>query len=506
VRGALAAKKNPPRSAPARLCVAGAREVLAFASLHRYGRSVRRHLPLIFALVACQGVDPQDSDTGESSTTDAPGSTSEDGETETTGPPGPPTDTLPSFLGELPKNLLVISIDTLRRDALPRYGGPDEQLVFLNQIAEEGYTLDQHRSCSNWTFASVMCAATGQTNVEIGYVPQLSEVNRAPLPDDAKGLASWLSEQGYKTMLASANSWFSSEWNMDLGFQWSNEEKRGTVTFLYDYSRPSVLAAVASEKPWYLHLHAIEPHAAYNPPAEYLADLAGLEPLDFDLGVKDEHYSNKGAWPDMTEEERQLLLAHILIRYAGEQRWLDDQLAALWSRLEADGLLDDTLVVIWTDHGEQFWEHDSQTHGYSFHPEESDALAIFWAKNIVPGAWAEPTNHTDLAPTILSALGFPIPESVTGLPVGQAALDRPEFSISAAKSGIVQAVRVGDRKLQYHWWGTKRFYRLDEDPLEMFDEYDRFDPEVIALWELLMPRVEAALPLVPQYTPKQAGP
>ncbi len=455
------------------------------------------------ALLAC-------SDSTASSVTDASGSDASEtsgapGTSDATGEPqGPPTDTVPSFYGQVPTNLLVISIDTLRRDVLSRYGGDPSLMPFMNELFSQGFALDQHRSCSNWTYASVLCVQSGQTNVEAGFVPQLAEAHRAPLPPHVTVLPEWLRERGYYTALSSANSWFSIEWDTSRGYAWTNEKKGGNVTFLYNLASPQVIGANGIT-PWMLHLHAVEPHAAYNPPEQYLGELEGLPPIDVDLSVKDEHYDVKGDWPDMSKEDRELLLAHLLARYRGELRWLDDQLRDLFTTLRADGLLENTLVVFWSDHGEQFWEHGKQTHGYLFHPEENDAIALLWAENIVPGAWAEPTNHIDIAPTIMQLFGFPTPDSVTGAPVGEADPMRPEFYISACKQGIAQGVRVGDRKLQYHWFGTKNFYHLDEDPLEQYDLYDPLDPEVLELWDLLMPRVMEASNLTPQ-SPANPGP
>ncbi|MCA9718729.1 MAG: sulfatase-like hydrolase/transferase [Myxococcales bacterium] len=454
------------------------------------------------AILACNGGSGETATTGgeTSSTSDA----SETSATTGTTTPGPPTDTMPSFNGDVPRNLLVISIDTLRRDIFARYGGDPSLMPFLNETFAKGFTLDQHRSCSNWTYASVMCVQTGRTNLEMGFVPQLAETYRAPLPDGITVLPQWLGDYGYFTGLASGNSWFSIAWDTARGYQWTNENAGGNATFLYNLAEPVLLKADLAG-PWMFHFHLIEPHAAYNPPEDYLSELDELPPIDVDLSVKDEHYDVKAEWPTMTKEERELLLAHLLVRYRGELRWLDDQLRAMFGRLDANGLLDDTLVVFWSDHGEQFWEHGAQTHGYLFHPEENDAIAVFWSKNIVTGAWAEPTDHIDLAPTIMALLDFPIPPEVTGVPVGAADPERPEFNISACKQGVAQAVRVGDRKLQYHWYGDKRFYHLDEDPLEQNDRYDPNDPEVIALWDLLMPQVIAANELAPQ-SPAIPGP
>lgn len=65
-----------------------------------------------------------------------------------------------AFLGAPPRHLLMISIDTLRRDQLTRYGGHGN-MPFLDGLLDEGVALDDHVACSNWTLHSTVCAMTG---------------------------------------------------------------------------------------------------------------------------------------------------------------------------------------------------------------------------------------------------------------------------------------------------------------------------------------------------------
>ena len=425
--------------------------------------------------------------------------------------PGSPTDTFPSFYGEPPKNLLVISIDTLRRDSLPRFGGNPTDLSFLDAVAAEGVVLEQHVSCSNWTYASVLCAQSGADNTDVDFVPRLQSDMKAPLIDGIGTLGEWLGDAGFYSTLASGNSWFSSEWEMDRGFSWSIPSSTGNATRLLDHALEPLLVArtVGGQADrWYMHIHLVEPHAPYDPPEEYLGGLVGLAPVPgVDLSVKDEHYDYKGLWDTLDPDEQELLSKHLRIRYDAELAYMDDQLAAMWVRLGELGMLDDTLVVVWTDHGEQFWEHGEQTHAYGLNLEENDGIALFWANNIVPAVWSEPTSHIDIAPTILSIFGLPIPDQVTGKPIGTADPDRPLFALSVGKWGVISGVRHQGMKLTYRWSNAdKEFYRLASDPYERDNLYDDDDPDVIALWDLLMERVDRADALIPDHTPLSPGP
>ena len=197
-----------------------------------------------------------------------------------------------------------------------------------------------------------------------------------------------------------------------------------------------------------------------------------------------------------------LLYRHLQVRYDGECRWLDDQLAVIWQRLESGGLLDDTLGVLYTDHGEAFWEHGVQSHAHFLQAEENDAILWFWSRTMEARAWSGPTTAIDLVPTVLDALGLPVPDDGTlpGSVVGLAAPDRARFSSTACREGGLAAVTVEGDKLQFRFDGTLQLYDRDLDRQELVDRYDPEDPRVSELWELLRPRVEllsAAAPDLP---------
>lgn len=424
------------------------------------------------------------------------------------GPPEPvtPTETFPQFTGEVPKNLLMFSMDTFRKDHVGRYGDHGVS-DFLDLRMSQGLVLDAHRSCSNWTMPSAWCVTTGASNVDAGYVPQLADGEAAIAPA-VPTLASRLAEEGYYTVLLTSNSWFGSAHGTAEGFEVAERPDDARTQPILERGAEYLSAARdLGRDRWYLHVHVKEPHAAYSPPEEYLAGLADLESVPYDLGDVDSHYAVRDGWWDLDEESRALVLQHLLVRYAGEVAWMDDELEEGWKVLDQAGLLDDTLVVFWVDHGEQFWEHDEQTHAYDLFAEENDVVAFFWAKNIVPGAWEGMTWHPDLAPTVLELLGLDAPETMTGLAVGRAPSDRVIFPIAAARNGVVQAaVREGE-KLHYRWSsGQKAWFDLDADPAEATNLYDPAAMPVIDLWGELLPEVGRAQALLPEFSPVDPGP
>ena len=410
----------------------------------------------------------------------------------------PPTDTVPAFCGEIPKNLIFISIDTLRKDHLGWYSDDVKITPFLDAIAANSVTLDNNVQCSNWTFASTSCTLLGRTNVDNGFIPLL--VGSQEFPVGTRFLAGYLADEGFYSQLVSGNSWLGIKWGNSQGYTKFSTPGGSRTTDVYEKSmeilQTSKLNGLVNDR-WFLHMHLLEPHAAYNPPANYLTDLAGLEPVDWDLTTQDAMYEVTGGWPAMPPEEQDLLEQHLRIRYQGEIKFVDDQLVDVWQGLVEDGLLDDSLVVFWSDHGEAFWEHDRQTHAYGLYGVENDAFVYFWSRNIVPGRWTGPTQSIDIVPTVLSLMDIPIPPEVTGIPLGQSSEDRARFTMTSARLGQIQAVIQDGWKLTMRWQGGMSLTHPSVDLDEQEDFYDPTDAKTQELWDLLKPAVEAAEPLVP---------
>jgi arylsulfatase A-like enzyme len=398
-----------------------------------------------------------------------------------------------SFRGRPPRNLLMISIDTLRRDAFGDYGEA-VYTDFFAALLQDSVRLDDHQQCSNWTYASTSCTLLGRYHEENGFIPALRSA-RVPFPDGQNTLASRLHEHGYWSMLLSRNSWLGPEYNNAQGYDDVREPSGGGASGVFESGRARVAEAkAAGHDRWFLHLHLMEPHATYVPPPEYYAEeLEGVPPLPagWDLSTDEGHYGLVNNREQLTPAEQDLLEKHLRARYHGELAFLDDQVEEQWSLLAQAGMLDDTLVVVWNDHGEQFFERGHQSHAWNLNAEENDGFLFFWAYNLVPARWTEPTASVDLVPTVLDALGFSANDpELSGFVLGTAPVDRPRYAMSVAREGVVQSVTQGDRKLIFDW-NDARVTSFDRgtDRAERTDRFDPSDPVDRALWDQLLPRV-----------------
>jgi arylsulfatase A-like enzyme len=408
------------------------------------------------------------------------------------------TDTVPAFYGQVPKNVLMISMDTFRPDYLDR-------APFLSTVAAQGFHAVDTMQCSNWTYASTSCTLLGAYNEEAGMIPQLAANFEGRWPVGTPFLAKSLGEADYYSIIASTNGWFGPEWGntggADEAFHPADASTWGA--YVEGRERLDYQLRQGNVDRWMLHVHVTEPHASYAPPEQYLEGLDDLPPVPWDLDDREEQYEvSREVWPTMSEADRALLLQHLLLRYEGELRYMDDQIFRIIAHMDYDGLLDDTLVVFWTDHGEAFWEHDVQTHAYTLYREENEALLFMWAKNIVPQVWTGPVSTIDLAPTLLRLLDVPQAAEMTGLPLGEAPEERPRFANAIARFGPLSSVVQDGWKLVFRWDGSLRLYDLRTDPGEEVDLYDPAapPPEAVTLWESLRPQVELQSAVTPAYS------
>lgn len=394
-------------------------------------------------------------------------------------PPQPAGDAL--VLPRAPKNVLMVSIDTLRRDRISRYG-KGEATPFVDSLLAGGLALDDHRSCSNWTMPAVLCALAGRDPEALGYFPEGTFAPSAPKPAGVQLLGSLLGQAGFSTGVVSANPLFGvrSGYGADFGQAQTGMYDAATVA-----TRGKAMLADlrATGKPWFLHLHFIDPHSPYRPPTGYTPPaVPGAQPNLPMQGVK-------AQWPTMDPAARAATLQSLDALYTAEIRYTDDTIRALFGELDAQGALDETLVVLWSDHGEQFQDHGAWEHGEDLHDEETGALGGFWMKGMKPVAWTGPTTHTDLAPTIYDALGLPAPVGFTGLVVGHRPADGPRFAEVLKGQYTLQSVDSAGWRLLYGWDGSMRLYHRAVDPGETKDLYTPEHPEGKRLWALLEPQV-----------------
>jgi arylsulfatase A-like enzyme len=261
-----------------------------------------------------------------------------------------------------------------------------------------------------------------------------------------------------------------------------------------------------------MHMHLIDPHMPYTPAESYLKELKEIAEIGYDLTTEEGTLVLWRQYWSLGDKAKNITMQHMEIRYDGEIRTVDDQLERLFSTTSLAEVWDETLVVLLSDHGEEFYEHENFNHGYSAFPEVTEGVAaLYWPGRLVPAKVTAPTLHQDLLPTIFSVFGFKPEPLFTGLVLGDAEREH-YFNLTYRVEKTHQSVSDGETKLMYRWddsdtlGGPKYFYDLVLDPGEKENIYDPKDKRVSEMWDLLLPEVERLSSQEKSATPINPGP
>ena len=217
----------------------------------------------------------------------------------------------------------------------------------------------------------------------------------------------------------------------------------------------------AGDEPWFLWLHYMDPHGAYQPPPRFVAPASG-EPVSVAPAGSRQRVARHNVPAEAWLSADTFDAAVVRARYDGEVRYLDAELGRLFDALREAGLLETTVVVLTADHGESLGEQ-----GYYFEHGANAAESTIHVPFLVhtpalaAGQRHTPLSLADATPTLLDLLALPpLPpasspvrgESVLDALRGAAPRARPLFSEKVERTdldGAVQqkAVRLGDWKL-----------------------------------------------------------
>jgi arylsulfatase A-like enzyme len=284
-------------------------------------------------------------------------------------------------------NLILISLDTLRADHMGSYGYERDTTPFLDELAREGVLFERYVAASSSTRPSHM---TMFTSLQPSVHGTTENTGVRTLPLGATTLAERLQESGIATGAFTENGAIDLSRGFGRGFDVYVENRDASRADLrtgqIEQTFADGLAWLdrVSERRFFLFLHTYQVHNPFTPPTEYedfFADDAAVAPPGL-----------RADWdPRLYDRE---------IRYA------DDRVRALVAELRGRGLLDDSYLVITSDHGEAFLEHDFVAHGANVHHEVLNVPWIVTGPGLPAGHRIKaPVPMVDLMPTILELMG-----------------------------------------------------------------------------------------------------
>ncbi len=363
-----------------------------------------------------------------------------------------------------PYNVLLLSLDTVRQDALgcygrrPRHAPVISPSPVLDQLAGDGVRMVDAYAPSSWTLPSHLSLMTGQPPLVHGVETEVGTLDPS-LPT----MAEVLKRHGYRTFGVYSAPYLEPHWGFARGFDeyraayapelvsvseeaatiradveraagardWKayDDLKRREVKIVANLNRRSetavssdaVTAAVVSRleelahdaAPWFVFAHFFDAHCDYVPPPPYDTrfdpDYQGSATGEGCLG---------GAWVGRPDPDhpgafvRAIAdrdLEHVIALYEGEIAWVDAHVGTILRSLDTLGLARKTLVIVVSDHGEEFFEHADIGHRRTLYEEVVRVPMLLRLPSVLPAGAAVrgPVSLTDVLSTVLDILGLP---------------------------------------------------------------------------------------------------
>jgi arylsulfatase A-like enzyme len=264
-------------------------------------------------------------------------------------------------------DLLLIVLDTVRADHLGSYGYERDTTPELDAWTRRAFTrYTSARSTSSWTLPSHASLFTGLLPGEHGSVYALRRGK--PLDPEVPTLAGILREHGYRTAAVMSNSGYlrSYTYGLERGYEHYDDRLAGMVG---DYLALSQLAGASLR---HGHLGYRDARVITDAALDWLdTDAAREGPWFLTLNYMDVHEPNLpvAPWDELFSEEKPLDPLHPerelqVLQYDRELAYLDRHVGRLLDALDADGRLDDTVVIVTSDHGEALGDRGFVWHGW----------------------------------------------------------------------------------------------------------------------------------------------
>jgi len=379
-------------------------------------------------------------------------------------------------------NVLLISVDSLRRDHVGTYGYPLPTTPTIDRLAAEGVIFRHAVSTTSWTLAAHAALLTGVHDARHG-----ATVPAAILSESIPTLAEAFRAAGYRTVGLYSGPFLHPHFGLARGFEeyidctsygledaTNPAHPRVHASSHKDVTNPRLAESFArvvartDTRPFFFFVHMWDVHYDLVPPPPY-DRMFSSDPSPPDVDRDFRH--DRAFVPGMDERSYRQVIA----LYDGEIRFTDETIEKMLGQLRASGLLDDTIVVVTSDHGEEFLEHGGKGHRNSLFDEVLAVPLVFWSPTrLRPGVVETAASLVDVAPTLAGLAKLPDLEGIDGralfdihgAPVTDARIAISELRASVRRPKLVAAQRYPDKVIRDVKTGAESYYDLAEDPRE----------------------------------------
>jgi len=350
-------------------------------------------------------------------------------------------------------NVLLLSIDTLRADHLGYHGYPRPTSPRLDAFAESAIVFENAQSTAPWTLPSLASIFTSTYTSTHGCWTLGSR-----LDESFETLPEMLTAAGYDSAVVASHRLCAPDFGISQGFVHNDFQLCDMEGVAEQFITSKQISdrgirflnqkhAAADGKPWLLWLHYFDPHDEYMWQPEHSADFPPIEGGRKDVDL-----------------------------YDGEIAFTDFHVGRVFDALAANGQDQETVVVLFSDHGEEFKDHGRLGHGLTLHGEMLHVPMALRIPEHGGQRLAQVVSTVDLMPTLLELCGLPLPSGLEGRSLMPLLLGtEKEPRLAFAEAGMrgrkrLESIQEGKFKwIQEHKSGAGQLFDVQADPGEQLD-------------------------------------
>jgi len=399
-----------------------------------------------------------------------------------------------------PQHVFLISLDALRADHLGCYGYDRPTSPFLDEFGAQGIRYSKAVCNTHGTPPShtTMLSSLYQETHRVGYGGGTPQGQNNCIPEQVQLLPEILHNHGWMTVGVTGGGYMSAVFGFFRGFDDFSDRARSVeqgASMIFE----KITGAMESGKPVFAMLHTYEIHSPYEPPEEY---------REFFGTFHGKISATSDALLPIAAKAKKVLsredFDYLESQYDGEIRYTDEVLKSLFVRLKESGFLENALVIITADHGEEFGDHGGLLHRGTLY-EELVHIPLFVSGPMVEKGIVDPrmVGLIDITPTILDLAGI----KKTPIMEGQSLLSRPSIHQWNHQRSFMQytsvlyALRTPRWKLVEHTTAKNdaarwRLFDLRKNPAESRNVFAKF-PEIgkslageLDIWKSRRPKLD----------------
>lgn len=394
-------------------------------------------------------------------------------------------------------NIILFGIDSLRADHLSGYGYERLTSPYLDRFAQQGALFENTYSAHIPTTSAYASMLTG---MDVFSTQVVALRHKGPLRPQVKTLAEILGEQGYHTVCIGfsgnpSSRGFHEYLDYTAWGSWA-EGRLPKAQNLNEQALPVLERLVAGDKPFFLFLRHMDPHAPYLPPAPYERMFYHGDECDPSNRSMEPVFAFKpfrdflASWlPPGTSDKD-----YVIAQYDGAIAYMDAAIQSIFTALESHGIFDETIVAVNGDHGETLYDHECWFDHHGIYDNVLHVpLLLRYPKKVPAGKRVAGYNqHKDLVPTLLDLAEINAGIDFDGrslLPLieGKVASHESEMYITECTWMRKHGWRTPQWKLilalepDFHFKPPLELYNLIEDPDENHNLAEDLPDVVMAL-------------------------